>query len=66
MVTVLEKYWKPESWFVVLLTVVAALAAVALATLLWSCLARSGTLAHWGWGGWMVGGLARHNNVLHT
>lgn len=41
MVTVLEKYWKPESWFVVLLTVVAALAAVALATLLWSCLART-------------------------
>lgn len=41
MVTVLEKYWKPESWFVVLLTVVAALAAVALATLLWGCLART-------------------------
>ncbi|GCB82054.1 hypothetical protein scyTo_0022862, partial [Scyliorhinus torazame] len=37
MVTVLNNYWKPEAWFVVVLTLVSALAAVALALLLWNC-----------------------------
>ncbi|XP_072328144.1 cadherin-related family member 4-like isoform X4 [Scyliorhinus torazame] len=40
MVTVLNNYWKPEAWFVVVLTLVSALAAVALALLLWNCRSR--------------------------
>ncbi|XP_041047574.1 cadherin-related family member 4-like [Carcharodon carcharias] len=40
IMTVLDNYWKPEAWFVVVLTLFSALAAVALALLLCNCLSR--------------------------
>uniref|UniRef100_UPI00398F7F42 cadherin-related family member 4-like n=1 Tax=Pristiophorus japonicus TaxID=55135 RepID=UPI00398F7F42 len=39
-VMVLNKYWKPEAWFMVVLTLVSTLAAVVLAVLLWNCRSR--------------------------
>ncbi|XP_067908394.1 cadherin-related family member 4-like isoform X2 [Heterodontus francisci] len=41
VVTVLDKYWKPEAWFVVVLTLASALAVAAFALLLWNCLSRT-------------------------
>eukprot|EP00061_Rhincodon_typus_P008800 g31736.t1 len=37
IVTLLDKFWKPDAWFVVVLTLVSAMAAVALALLLRKC-----------------------------
>ncbi|XP_067854391.1 cadherin-related family member 4-like [Heptranchias perlo] len=41
MVTVLVKYWKPEAWFMVVLTLGSALAAVGFTFLLWNCISRT-------------------------
>ncbi|XP_048462120.1 cadherin-related family member 4-like isoform X3 [Rhincodon typus] len=41
IVTLLDKFWKPDAWFVVVLTLVSAMAAVALALLLRKCPSRS-------------------------
>ncbi|XP_059505495.1 cadherin-related family member 4-like isoform X3 [Stegostoma tigrinum] len=41
IVTLLDKYWKPDTWFVVVLTLVSAMAAVVLAGLLRKCCSSS-------------------------